>query len=178
MTWENPSLSDVVERRRSLQSQIEKLRAEDLDLALAEKVLVGLLKTPAAASPFAPQPRMRVRTVNSQEINALDGVTVSLASGVSKSLTTEEMIVGALGGSANPWWTSGRLKEYLSQISGRDIPMGTVGPTLSMMKGRGSIVRDGFKVALAERVPDHVIVEGDLEAVESEVTPTAAEQFG
>ena len=70
---------------------------------------------------------------------------------VDRSLTSRAIFLSVLRQSDNPWMTANEIQERASAIKGQDVPMATVSPTLSNLKTTGLIVRDGLKVALAER---------------------------
>jgi hypothetical protein len=67
-------------------------------------------------------------------------------------MKTREIFIQVLKESETAWMTANEIKDRASSIKGADIPMGTVSPTLSEMKNAGFVIRDGLKVALAERI--------------------------
>jgi hypothetical protein len=66
---------------------------------------------------------------------------------------TKEVFVHVLRNSPEPWLTSSEIRKRTSALKEVEIPMGTIAPNLTEMKGVGIVMRDGLKVALAERVP-------------------------
>ena len=74
---------------------------------------------------------------------------------VERSITSKAVFLAVLRQAADPWMTANEIQERASAIKGHDVPMATVSPTLSNMKKLGLIVRDGMKVALAERLNEN-----------------------
>lgn len=79
----------------------------------------------------------------------------AIAALVERALTSKAVFLSVLRQSANPWMTANEIQERASAIKGQDVPMATVSPTLSNLKNAGLIVRDGLKVALAERLNEN-----------------------
>jgi hypothetical protein len=69
-----------------------------------------------------------------------------------RAATTKALFVDILRDNPEPWMTANQVRERASFLKGSDIPMGTVSPTLTDLKNDGLVVRDGLKVALAERI--------------------------
>ncbi len=65
-------------------------------------------------------------------------------------MTVEEAITHVLLINSNPWMTANEIQDA-AKWYGKDIPMASISPTLSNMKGK-KVVRDGRKVALASRI--------------------------
>jgi hypothetical protein len=64
----------------------------------------------------------------------------------------EEIITRLFEECGEIWWNANEVQEHLTLIKGRDVPMSSVSPTLTMMKNKGTLVRDGLSVALASRL--------------------------
>lgn len=91
----------------------------------------------------------------------VEGATLTVKSAlVERALTSRAVFLSVLRQSVDPWMTANEIQQLASAIKGYDVPMATVSPTLSNMKNAGLIVRDGLKVALAERLNEN----GEAEA--------------
>jgi hypothetical protein len=64
----------------------------------------------------------------------------------------EEIIVMLMDTCAEDWWTANEVHSHVSKIKGRDIPMGTVSPTLWSMRNKSIIHRDGLRVIVKSRL--------------------------
>ncbi|WP_043878775.1 hypothetical protein [Azorhizobium caulinodans] len=142
----NPTLSDVLARRGEVKRLIDALKTEDAELEMAERVLKRL---------GHPQGVFDARDYEPSQTSAVQPQEVTLTG----KETTEEVLIHLLSG-AQLWWTANQLQEAASRALGREVPMTTVSPTLSLMKGKKLISRDGLKVALASRVTG--LTEDDL----------------
>lgn len=154
----NPSLTDVLARREIKAKERDAKREELMLLDEGIKELDDLIE---ALTRFA--------QLSSGRLSGLTPHTADVTSDTAKEAqpvrgrrnilgyqnspkTTRDLIVGYLSSTPSLWRTTEDVKFNISEIKGSDVPMGTVGPTLSNMKNKGEIVRDGNKVALAERV--------------------------
>lgn len=126
-------IDKIKERRAELAKMREAIDAEERELSIAERVLVRLHR-------HAPAPLPAVPTIE-QAASKLQN----------RSTSTESLIERALRECATVWYTSAEVRVDVSRLKGKDVPMTTIGPTLTAMKRNGTIVRDGNKVALAER---------------------------
>lgn len=157
MEHRNPSLEDVKRRRvanaaerKRHEDSIGILLAEDQELAIAEKVLErlqagGAWITPPPVPPpppFAPPPPLK---------GIVEAVAPPYPWENLAGMTVEEAITQVLKSNVDPWMTANEIQE-IAKLLGKDIPMASISPTLSNMKGK-TIVRDGLKVALISRVP-------------------------
>lgn len=61
-------------------------------------------------------------------------------------------IIETMKASEKVWWTANELQDALS-AHGDTVKMTSISPNLSRLKEGGDIVRDDFKVALADRAP-------------------------
>jgi hypothetical protein len=144
------TIADVQARRAEVKAELlaihERLRilgAEDEELVVAERVLLRLAGVPQA--------------LPSNNDDALgDWMTPAGWNHPNRPApmdgTIEEVIEWLLEGSVSYWATSAQLQAALAATLKRPVPMSTVSPTLSNMKNKGIIVRDGLKVALAKRI--------------------------
>jgi hypothetical protein len=163
----NPSLADVRARRAEIAKIIGPLQAEDKELAAVESVLVRLFGTvtpatviPAPPLPFArppvemtippppPPPLPTPPAPPEPEEEYVADVVKRLMKG---NETIEELIILCMENCGEDWWTAGEMQTCLTSVKGRDVPMGSVSPTLTNMKTKGLLVRDGMNVGLASR---------------------------
>jgi hypothetical protein len=135
---DNPSLADVKrrraqinKRRHELAQEDRALTAEDQELVVAERVLERLGGT---VPPRPSQPEW------------------ALTRPPPENATLEQLLGYLLEGKIDPWATSNQLQEALTLLKKREVPMSSVSPTLTSMKDKGIIVRDGLKVALKTRI--------------------------
>ncbi|RUU46640.1 hypothetical protein EOC93_02395 [Mesorhizobium sp. M6A.T.Ce.TU.002.03.1.1] len=153
----NPSLSDVAARREQLEAEIEARKLELSELAFAERVLKRLgeymppvrvepagggvtlnsVSRPIPPRPPPPPPLPPLKV----EAYTVDPTKESV----------ESLILIVLGASDRVWWTANELQSELTVLKGAEVPMSTISPTLSNMKGTRKIVRDGMKVADPKR---------------------------
>ena len=126
------------------------LAAEENELSIAERVLEKLAHAHVEVT---------------EDTNAIDVKDVKEAAdaywngfkkqhGIKGDETIEYLLSFLLTAAPEPWHSSNDLQAYVSHLKGRDVPMSSVSPTLSNMKSKGVIVRDGLKVALGARVPE------------------------
>jgi len=145
-----PNLHDVQARRVEIRAELETVRerektlaTEDQELEIAERVLLRLAG---------------VQEVPLSLDEALgtwkngDGWKRPNRSFDPAYATIEESIEWLLEGAVDPWATSVQIQAALSGTLKRPVPMSSVAPTLTNMKNKGSLAREGFKVALASRV--------------------------
>jgi len=156
----NPTLKDVRNRRAQIAKISADLKVEDDELAVAEKVLVRLgagtgtpwpapppppwaaaQPPPWAAAPPPPAPE-------TEELSLSDTVK-QLMTG---NETLEQLIILLFENCIDVWWTANEVQALLGVLKGKEVPMGSVSPTLTAMKNSGVLVRDGLNVALASKV--------------------------
>jgi hypothetical protein len=65
--------------------------------------------------------------------------------------TLEELIVEMLEACTEDWWSAVEIQQCATEIRGKEVPMSSVSPTLTNMKNKGILVRDGLNVGLASR---------------------------
>lgn len=138
-----PSFLDLVRARRAeIDRQRAALDTEDQELAVAERVAERLEPFVRAGAP-----------------NAETGSTVTnavLAAGAPK--TQPELVISTLKASAGPWFeSSNALHDEIQRIHGVDIKSGSLLPVLTNLKNEGIILREGPRIALAERVANNAL---------------------
>lgn len=122
------AMSAVRTRREEIGRSMERLKAEDQELATAEAVLA----------------RLEAKTESS---------SVRVAAPVdSASLSQRALVIKLLSSSDCEWLRSGDILKQIKERYGVDIPERSVRPLLSVMKRERVIARSGRLVALAERV--------------------------
>ena len=131
------TLHKIRARREALAAQRRAIDEEEHELQIAERVYLRFGESEVVNVP------------------AVSTLPTAFATWSSQSkigpATTEEFILVVLSNSASPWLTSSEVREEVSRRKGKEVPMGTVGPTLTAMKNDGKILRDGHKVALSSR---------------------------
>jgi hypothetical protein len=152
----NPNLGDVRARRAKIARELQALQAEDRRLQTVEEALVELA-TKMGDDSGSPERGQLVRkrlpsgTAQPQPPSPKDE-RVRLRRRRPRQNTTAALIVDVLRTSTTAWRTANEIQEEVGQRKGQPVPMSTISPTLSDMKAKGLIVRDGLKVALKERV--------------------------
>lgn len=163
----NPTLRDVTKRRAAIRDErqqievrVRQLAAEDQELAVAERVLSRL------ASQATPVPMGSLFGSDKAEVSVglppppppppmPWAVPAPLPPpppyNPPKEMTIEEIISFVLELNVNPWVTANEIQEQAKSF-GKEIPMSSLSPTLSNMKKKEMIERDGLKVALAARI--------------------------
>jgi hypothetical protein len=130
----NPSLADVAQRRQTLEAEIAARQRELEELEIAERVLHRLGALMEAAPAAKPVPAK---------------IGNAVAEPAKESI--ESLILILLSDEGRVWWTANELQVELSRLKGTEVPMSTVSPTLSNMKNKDKIAREGMRVALPER---------------------------
>lgn len=145
---------EIEGRRKAIRDQIVKLEQEDHDLEIADRALQRLASQP----PQFLEGSYRMAT----------GVATVAGPSATRPVTIKEMIVSYLEKTSSLWRTANDIQDNVSDMRGSPVPMSSISPTLSDMKKAGTIVRDGMKVALAERIkrefPDFFEENGEAEA--------------
>jgi hypothetical protein len=129
-------LAKIKDRRAELAGQRKAIEDEERELEIAEKVLVRL----GRALPTS--------------INASAPLMTPAVTSLSRDLTrasVSDVLMHILSTSATVWHTSSELQIEASRLKGKDVPMTTISPTLTALKKQNMVVRDGNKVAFAER---------------------------
>jgi hypothetical protein len=136
----NKSLDAIVERRALIAREIEQLRAEDEELAVAEQVLerldlpTGLDRRRADAPPKG---------------NGRPNSNGRRAAKMPK--TQREFVLDALGASPTALLRTRDIVALAESRWGVDIPEKSLRPLLTVMKNERRIERSGRVVALRER---------------------------
>lgn len=149
------SSAAIRERRAALQRTINEATAQLADLDVAERILQRFGQ--AIGEPRPKPEEMRDLLLGVVENNQ---PAQTRGAFVKRSLKSRELFESILRQSSNVWLTANEIQERASAIKGSEVPMTTVSPTLSYMKNDGVIVRDGLRVALADRLNEN----GEAEA--------------
>jgi hypothetical protein len=149
----NPTLLATIAHRRSeIASQIEALKLEDADLAVAQRAVTRLLQRIAHA-PSAP-------TLSS-------GITRPAKRGRAPKFgdrTQRDLVVAALADAEPPWLGADGIIAAVKAADGVALPKRTLSPLLSVMKREGLLTRQGHQVALISRIPPGSLLERSGEA--------------
>jgi hypothetical protein len=155
----NPTLADVQARRAAINEERQQiaqrermLAAEENELAIAARVLERM----ASATPTpAIAPEQKAAAVEHDTDTQVDGwQKFKKAQGISGTEPLEHLLTILLTAVRDPWQSSNELQIYVGHLKGKPVPMSSISPTLSIMKNKGIVIRDGLKVALAARVPE------------------------
>jgi hypothetical protein len=170
-------LGAVRARRAEIAAQQRALEEEDDELAVAERVAERLepsLRSKAAAGDRdAPNTEP---TAAAAVIAGKGGLSVrATVQTLRRSMSQPELIVATLRASADPWFeSSAALHDEILRIHGVDIKGNSLLPSLTGMKKDGLIIRNGPRLALAERVPPHAALVAILEDGDLHAEPEAA----
>lgn len=129
------AMSVLKARRQEIANTIERLKAEDKELASAEAVVERLAAGAAKTSGAAP-PRARAAK--------------ALAKASPRSQRT--LVLQLLSSCDPPWLGSGEIVKEVRSRYGVEIPERSLRPLLSVMKRERLIARAGRQVALSERI--------------------------
>lgn len=146
------SLSSIRARKAELNRTIGEAQAQLADLDVAERIVLRFGEASGDTRPsldtmddLLVRAKVEMPTPKSKTHGAL----------ADRPLKINDLFQSVLRQSAEIWMTANEIQERASAIKGQEVPMGTVSPMLSIMKSKGVIVRDGLKVALAERLNDN-----------------------
>jgi hypothetical protein len=162
---QNPSLADVRARRAEIKKIVGPLLAEDKELEAAETVLLRFVGPGAVVSMTAidgtrtpllvPAPAAPPSPPQAAEEEEEAGSVIDTVKEMMKGdETIEELIIMLLRECDDPWWTATEVQSHLTSVKGKEVPMSSVSPTLTNMKTKGALVRQGLRVALASRASD------------------------
>ena len=147
------SLSVIRERKEALMRTIADAQSQIADLEVAERIVRRFGEAVGERRPSGGEmDDMLDKAGVAPSVGAI--VAKSSASSTGAGLTAKALFTSVLRQSPEPWMTANEIQERAAAIKGQDVPMGTVSPTLSLMKNEGLIVRDGLKVALADRTQE------------------------
>ncbi len=144
------SLSAIRARRADAQRRINEAQAELADLDIAERIVQRFGQAKGDQHPSSADMGDLLQRAG---VEALKLRTTDVLK--ERALTMRALFHAVLRQSTEPWMTANEIQERASAIKGQSVPMATVSPTLSNMKNEGLIVRDGLKVALAERLNEN-----------------------
>jgi len=65
--------------------------------------------------------------------------------------TLEQLTLLLFENCSDVWWTATEIQSHLSDLKGKEVPMGSISPMLTAMKNAGTIIRKGHDVALATK---------------------------
>jgi hypothetical protein len=101
-------------------------------------------------SPSSPATRRRLRLP--RQADDQEGPLVNFVrEKMTGKETLEELIELMFKECSDDWWTAVEVQTHLTDIKGKEVPMASVSPTLTNMKNKGIIVRDGHQIGLASR---------------------------
>lgn len=149
------SLTAIREQKAMLSRAILDAQTQLADLEVAERIVrrFGQATTDERPDGQAMDDLLRRANVDAPKSEIATAL-------VERAITSKAVFLSVLRQSADPWMTANEIQERASAIKGHAVPMATVSPTLSNMKNAGLIVREGLKVALAERLNEN----GEAEA--------------
>lgn len=147
------SLTAIREQKAALNRVVLDAQTQIADLEIAERIVRRFGQATADERPDGQAMEDLLRRAN------VDAPIVE-ATRAERNLTSKSVFLSVLRQSADRWMTANEIQERASAIKGHDVPMATVSPTLSNMKNAGLIVRDGLKVALAERLNENGVLSG------------------
>jgi hypothetical protein len=133
----NAPIDAVRDRRLQIAQEIETLRDEDEQLAIAELALQRLLGR-RDGSALAERTPGQAKRQPGREIGA--------------PRSQREAVVEILRLSPEPWIKSGDLVDYARRLWGMDLPEKSLRPLLSVMKREGAILRQRRLIASTQRV--------------------------
>lgn len=135
------------QRRAEIAREIEALKAEDKDLAHAERILQRLLQN------SGPPAKRQAAKSNIEEASAESARAASARGRRPKSgdKSQKDLVIEALSRSSEPWLNVRDIIQEVHDLSGVAIPRKTLSPLLSYLKRDGVIARKGRSVALHVR---------------------------
>lgn len=142
MDANNISLADVRAELRQVEARAKLLKEIEADLLATERKWEAYRQgamVVASKAPDRPVPR-----------SIVGGAGLGLASG--KTLTKKQMIIEALNAPHPLWQTANEVRDKVSAMAGKEVPMSSISPALSDLKNSDTIVRNDMVVALALRV--------------------------
>lgn len=130
-----------------LRSRLSAISAELAELDAAEALVVRLGEdVPEGKSVREPHLIYQIKPRSRAPL-------FSLITGHGKTTTTRDLVLKVMAETEDPWTNANDIQARVSEMKGREVPMSTISPTLSDLKNKdGLIVREGMKVALAERL--------------------------
>ena len=148
------SLTAIRAQKATLNRVILEAQTQLDDLEVAERIVLRFGQATADERPDSQSMDDLLRRAN------VDAPATE-AKSAERTMTSKAVFLSVLRQSANVWMSANEIQERASAIKGQDVPMATVSPTLSNLKNAGLIVRDGLKVALAERLKENGALDGN-----------------
>lgn len=136
------SLHSVIARLAEIERLQSQMAAERDELLIAKRVLERLEKNPPQR-PLPPPPPPPHRPLV---------FFAPMMGEPSRPPRLAEFFLKTLQDADPPWMTANEVQVAASTLKGSEIPMSSVSPTLTDLKNKGLVARDGLKVALATRV--------------------------
>lgn len=166
------SLSAIREQKTSLTRIVADAQAKIADLEIAERYVRRFGQTTEDTRPTVDEIDDLLGPVELTPLNTAPQPDNR------RPVTTKSLMLSVLRDAPSVWMTSDELRDRVTALKGEDVPMGTIGPTLSNMKNEGVIVREGFKVALAERHHENRASDGNQaeDALDAEEAPTSSNE--
>jgi hypothetical protein len=162
---ETLTLESLAARDAELAAMEKEIIAERADIAAARRLLLKQKPTVSEAIVGAVVGvRDVVTAMNAGRIaeqRALDLEKEARSNGLRPlrhgKPTTAMQIMEVLRNSPDrEWLTANEIQDRIADKTGITISMSTLSPTLSDLKSKGHILREGFKVALKSRVEEFV----------------------
>jgi hypothetical protein len=134
-------LSLVRARRAAIKREMESLEEEDEELQTAERVLARLQASKVV------KPAVAITAGNGAH------ATSTAPTKSSGRMSQPDYVIGTLKAVQNPWVDSPvALQGLIKTLHNVEIPTNSFHPILHHLRADGVIVRDGSRLALAERV--------------------------
>lgn len=70
--------------------------------------------------------------------------------------TLEQLTMLLMRNCGDVWWTATEIKDFLTRVKGREVPMASISPMLTNLKNNGVIIRSGHNIALTGRAKQDV----------------------
>ena len=143
------SLTAIRDQKATLNRAILDAQAQIADLEVAERIVRRFGHSSDGQRPSD----LEIGNLLA-DVEQVPNAAVSSATTNGSSLTIRALLAAVLRQSESPWMASKELQARATALKGQEVPMSSVAPTLSVMKKSGLIARDGFRVALVERLKE------------------------
>lgn len=145
------SIDNQIQQIKALLSKAEaKLARYEAGAREAREEIAELGAALKVLGRLAPTPQDTAKPASARDANPTSPDRV--ADGQYRAGTLAEDIQYIMENDARTWWTSNELQDELLKLRGSEVPMTSVSPTLTRMKDKDLVQRDGAKVALLARV--------------------------